>query len=278
VTSLVAPRRRAESVGAAALAAAAILLYVPVMRDLFLLWRDVPYYSYGFLVPVFSAYLAWDARRVVAASLPVPAPVGLVMLGAGLATLALGGAAGSLSARTLSMPVVALGVVMATQGIARARALGFAIGFLALMTPLPDGAIPALSLPLQRLAAVVAEHALRVLGIHVVRHDLFLALPGVTLHVTEACNGLRFLLAMIVVGIAFAGTTQRRALTRAGVIVAALAVAIVANLVRVTGTGVLAVLWGPAAALGMIHLAWGKLVYAMMLVPFAAVVLFLRRR
>jgi exosortase len=124
----------------------------------------------------------------------------------------------------------------------------------------------------------VSEHALRLLGVPVTRDDLFLVLPSVTLHVTEACNGLRFLFAMLVVGTAFAGTTQRRPLRAAVIVLAAAALAVLANLARVTGTGVMAELWGADAAIGLPHHVWGKSVYAATLVPLAALVVWVRRR
>ena len=281
-----ASRGRADTSGAAVLFAAVLALYVPVFRELCALWlygTYGTYYSYGFLVPIFSAYLAWDALRADARQHDAAGRAeldtgGFVIMAAGLAVLGLGIAVGSLALRTFSLPVVLMGAAVTTLGRALARRLGFPIGFLVFMTPLPDGVLPALSLPLQRFAAVVAEHALRALGISVERDDLFLTLPSVTLHVTEACNGLRFLLAMLVIGAAFAGTTQRHVRRRASVLGAALSIAVVANLARVTGTGVMAELWGARAAIGLPHVVWGKVVYGLALVPFVALVLVMRRR
>jgi exosortase len=278
-----AARRRTDTTAALGLGAAVVALYVPVLRELVAVWLHVTYYSYGFLVPVFSAYLVLDALRDDVRAdrggrMSELHGGGLVMMAAGLAVLGLGVAAGSLALRTLSLPVVLLGVALTTLGPALARRLAFPIGFLVLMTPLPDGVLPALSLPLQQLAAFVAEHALRALGIAVARDELFLKLPSVTLHVTEACNGLRFLLAMLVIGTAFAATTQRRPWRRAAIVAAAVAVALLANLARVTGTGVMAELWGAGAAIGLPHVIWGKVVYVAALVPFIAFVLIMRRR
>ena len=280
---LTAPRRRTDTGAAAVLGAAVIALYVPVLRELFALWLHGTYYSYGFLVPIFSAYLVWDALTNDAGGNGEVAisqldSGGLVLMAAGLALLGLGTAAGSLTLRALSLPVVLMGAAVATLGPVEARRLAFAIGFLVFMTPLPDGVVPAVSPPLQRLAAVVAEHALRALGISVVRDDLFLMLPSVTLHVTEACNGLRFLLAMLVVGAAFAGMTQDRPMRRAVIVAAAVVIAVVANFARVSGTGVMAEVWGASAAIGLPHIVWGKIVYVAALVPFVALVVIMRRR
>jgi exosortase len=275
--TLLAPQRRLETTATAAFGAALLALYLPVLRDLIAVWIHVTYYSYGFVVPLFSAYVAWDAWTSSKAE-PRPEPAGFLIIAAGLTAFAAGVAAGSLTARTLSLPVVLMGLALATLGPVLTRQLAFPIGFLAFMAPLPDGTLPALSLPLQEFAALVATHTLGALGVPVVREGLFLRLPSVTLHVTEACNGLRFLLAMLVIGAAFAGTTQVRPLRRAVIVLAALTLAIAANLVRVTGTGVMAELWGARAAMGLPHMVWGKVAYAAALVPFAALVLVIRRR
>ncbi len=254
-----------------------VALYAPVMRALVEVWATIPYYSYGFLVPVFSAWALWDNRHQLAHPAPAWSAGGLALLGGGLALLVAGTSLRSLPLAALSIPVVLAGLARLVLGPSRFGAAVFPLAFLAFMAPLPDGALPALSLPLQRLAAWFAGHALEVLGIPVVREGLRIELPSVILLVTEACNGLRFLLAMIVVGTAFAWTTQPSPARRAAVVALAIVVAIVANLARVTGTGLLAHYWGPEAAMGFVHVAYGKLIYLVMLLPFVAGVLLLRR-
>lgn len=274
--SLMARRPRVE-LAAAALGVALLALYAPVLIAVGTLWMDVSYYSYGFLVPIFSVYLAWDARRELARHPIAPSRGGLAILGAGLALLFAGILADSLTVQMLSLPVVVSGALVLTVGTARTRVLAFPLAFLACMAPLPEGALPALSLPLQAVAAVAGEWLLWLVGVPVTREGLYLMLPSVTLHITEACNGLRFLLAMLVVGAAFAGITQTGWRRRALVVGAALGVALGANWLRVAGTGIMAELYGHEAAAGVTHVVWGKVVYAAALVPFGALVLRLRR-
>lgn len=273
------PARPPRVVAALGLAAAAAVLYAPVARDLVVVWAGVPYYSYGFLVPPFSAYLAWTATRRLAepAGLRWSGP-GAGLLTLGLGVLVLGYRTASLTLQALSLPLALWGLARLLLGSEDARALRFPVAFLALMAPLPDAALPAVSLPLQQLAAWTAGHALAAAGVPAIREGLFLYLPGLTLHVGEACNGLRFLLAMLVMGTALAWTLDRRPLGRLAVVGLAAAVAIAANLVRVTGTGWLAHHYGPDAASGFLHLAYGKVVYLAMLLPFVAGVVLLRRR
>jgi exosortase len=253
------------------------LVYTPVVRHLVGVWWDVPYYSYGMLIPLFSGFLAWERRERVRGAAVAWRP-GLLLVAAGLGGLAVGSLYESLTVETLSIPVTLAGLGLFALGRARFRALACPIAFLAFMTPLPAATIAEVSPTLQRLAAIFTTATLHLLGIPATRDGLLIHLDRVSIHVTEACNGLRFLLAMLVVGSAFAWLTQRTMPARVGVIVLAAGAALVANLLRVAGTAVAAELWGPAAASGTVHIAYGKVVYGLMLLPFAAGVMWLRRR
>ncbi len=271
------PRHPLTVVAAGMLGAALVGSYVPVVHDLTVLWRSDPYYSYGLLIPLFIAFVLWEAR-LQARGRPawwVPG-LGAAVIGVGI--LAIGTALDSLALRTVSLPFVLAGVGLFVFGRDRFRPLVMPIAFLALMAPLPARLVPALSLPLQDAAAWFTEVVLRVLHVPVVREGIYVRMPDVTLIVSEACNGLRFLLAMIVVGIAFAWLTQHGAARRVTVLAAAIATAIAANWVRVSGTAVIAHFYGVSAASGTAHLVYGKLVYAVMFVPFLLVVLRLRQQ
>jgi exosortase len=254
------------------------LLYTPVVLELAGVWWRVSYFNYGFLIPAFSAWLVWESRDALAraATLARWWP-GLGIVVAGLGALGAGFGVDSQMLRALSMPVVVAGLGLHALGPAGFRPFAFPTAFLVFMTPLPDPAIAKISLPLQQLAASVATVALNAIGIRAVQDGLYVALPTVVLHVEESCNGLRFLLAMLVVGVAFGWMTQRTTARRLGVVAVAVVAAIVANLLRVTGTGVVAHHFGRDAATGVAHLVYGKVVYLVMMVPFVTTVLLLRR-
>lgn len=260
------------------LALVVALLYAPTLHELASLWLRVPYYSYGFLVPLFSAYLLWESRARWWPGRPAWSGQGLALLAAGLGLLAAGLALDSLTLAVLSVPCSLGGIALLGLGRERAKAVAFPVLFLALMAPLPAAALAAMSLPLQRLAAWFTERALLVLGVPAVREGLFVHLRTITLDIDEGCSGLRFLLAMVVVGVAFAWLGPAAPGRRAAIVILAVAVGLAANLVRVLGTALLAEHYGREAATGFFHLAYGKVVYAVMLVPFIAGVLLLWRR
>ncbi len=268
-------RHGAGIAGVTVLVGGLALAYVPVARALVTLWHTNPYYSYGVIIPFFAAYVVWDSRRALAGA-PAWWVPGLAFAVIGLGILAIGSALDSLALRTLSLPLALAGLGLFTLGRERFRAFAMPVAFLALMAPLPAAAIPALSVPLQDAAAFSTELALRAVGIPVARDGLYVHMPDVTIWVSEACNGLRFLLAMTIVGIAFAWLTQRGIARRVGVLVAAIVIAIVANWLRVAGTALIAHAYGVAAASGAPHIVYGKIVYGAMLVPFLLVVLWMR--
>jgi exosortase len=260
-------------------------LYGPALRDLVALWTSVPYYSYGVLVPLWSVWLAASERSRVGAirARRQAGPfrrdlTGLIVVMVGLAGLAFASAHGSLTVAVLSLPVVLTGLGRFALGREAFRPLAFPVGFLALMTPLPPSVIPALSLHLQHLAAWVTESVLTTLAIPFARDGVFIHLRPVTVHVSEACNGLRFLLAMAVLGVAFGWTTRRGPACRLVVLTVALGAAIASNLIRVAGTTILVHFWGAGASLGLFHHVFGKSIYLATLGAVFLLVVRLRTR
>jgi len=268
---------------AVAVALAAIALaYAPVLGDLVRAWTSVPYYSYGALVPAFTAFVLWDGRAQLRASWrarrgPRLSAIALGSLVLGISAFLIGRHVGSLSLSALSLPCVVAGVALTVLGPTGFRAVAFPIAFLAFMAPVPAAVLAALSLPMQYGAAAFTEGGLHVFRIPVVRDGLMLYLNALTVEVTEACNGLRFLLAMAVVGVAVAWASQRTWWGRGAVVVLALVTAVLANMLRVLVTAVLGHAFGLGAATGTIHIVYGKVVYLAMLAPFALGVLWIRR-
>jgi exosortase len=193
---------------------------------------------------------------------PVPRFGAAVLLLAAAVALVATGPLLPLCARAAALPILGAAAVLATLGWRALRALTFPIAFLLFLIPPPATGLAQVSGSLQTLAAFGTEHLLHGLSIPVTRVGLELRIGRDVLEITEACNGLRFLLTMIVVGVAFAWAAAR---TRGGglVIVAAMALtAIAANVARVSVTAILTHLVGVQAATGPAHLVYGKLVYA----------------
>ena len=243
--------------GALSLAAAVV---AGVGRPLVLAWLGWPYATHGPLVCLFSLHAAWRLRG----GLP-PARWRLSLPAAAVALLALsalgaGRAAGSLPWQALAVPLTALTITLLGYGAPGARVLAFPLAFLLAAVPLPPTWLAALSGVTQHAAATVAHRSLELLGIPVLREGLTLEIGKVRLEITEACNGLRFLFVSVMAGLALAWALRRPSSQRVLVVALALLAGVVANLVRVTGTAVIA--WvEPTAVIGTPHLLFGRVVY-----------------
>jgi exosortase len=252
---------------AAGLAAVVLALYVPIFAELVGLWTRASYhYSYGVWVPLWSAWIAWTRRSETGAAASRGDRSSLLLVAAGLAVLAVSQAWASLALAVLSLPVSLTGLGLFALGRRGFRPLAYPVWFLVLMTPLPLAVFPALSMPLQHLAASFTDLVLWASSIPAARDGLYFQVGSTTLHVAEACSGLRFALAMTVIGVALAWTIERRLGARLVICAAAIALAIGANLVRVSATIALVHLYGPYVAVGTFHGLFGKAVYLAALV------------
>jgi exosortase len=228
-------------------------------------------------VTLFAAYAAWDRRAALPAVAWRARSAGVLALALSLVTLAVGYSEESLTVRALSLALAGLALVVLAWGVDAARTLAFPAGFFVLAVPLPPSVLDRLSALAQSLAAAVAGQVLDLLDIPVVRDGQTFSLRHLDVVITEDCDGLPFLFAAIVVGIAGAWAIRMPPRQRLTIVVLAVAAGIGANLVRVAGTVVLASI-EPAAVVGTPHQVFGKTVYLVVGVSAAAVAVRLVRR
>jgi exosortase len=139
------------------------------------------------------------------------------------------------------------------------------------MVPLPAIILNELTFPLQLVASTIGEAVIRGVGIPVLRDGNVLQLPSRTLEVAEACSGIRSLTSLMMFAVVLGHFTGQRAATRALIALAAIPIAIVANAMRVAGTGIASEWIGPVAAEGFLHTFSGMVMFGVALLGLAAV-------
>jgi EpsI family protein len=217
------------------------VLYSPVLSALVKAWREDKSYSHGFLVIPISLFLAWVGRDRWIGLTPRPSrTVGWGLIGAACFMLLVGQVGGVILLGELSLVVMAAGLVAAFLGTAHLRALWLPVVYLLFMVPLMDAASDRIHWPFQILSARMAVAMLQSLGYaaHLDRQYIFL--PNITLEVAEACSGLRYLISIVAIGIPVATVTLTGWARRAGLVGAAVGIAILANGLRVLFIGVVA--------------------------------------
>lgn len=244
------------------------VLYRDVIVKLVHDWATDDNYSHGFLIVPLALYLAWERRHLLVGLDPQPRISGLAIVLGSVGVLAAGTLGAELFLTRVSILGLLAGSIVFLFGWRHLRVLAFPVAFLILMIPLPALIFNQIAFPLQLLASRAGESVLMMSGIPVLREGNVIVLAHTTLEVAEACSGIRSLVSLITLGIIYGYFTDSRTSVRVLIAVSAVPVAIIANGLRVAGTGIAAQLYGPAAAEGFFHEFSGWVVFV---VAFAAI-------
>jgi exosortase len=240
-------------------------------------WVADPEYSHGYLVPAFAAFLLWQRRdRLAGAALALDwRGVPLLLAGAGLRLLGAYLYVDWLDAASL-LPTLA-GLFVLFGGRPALRWCWPAVAFLVFMIPLPYRLEKALARPLQRVATAGSVYAMQTVGLPAVAEGNVIILSRGQIGIVEACGGLSMLLTFLAMAVAVALVIDRPALDRAVVLASAVPIAVLANVARITATGVLQELVSPEVAQKVFHDYGGWLMMPLALGMLAAVLWALRR-
>jgi exosortase len=237
------------------------VLYFDILRRLVLQWISDPNFSHGFFVPLFSAYILWQRRRRLFELEMQPSWLGLVVMAAALTVLVVGvlGAEDFLSRASLLLLLA--GLLIQLLGWNWLRAMAFPWAFLFLMIPIPAILFNQIAFPLQMLAARMATALLSLLGVPVLREGNVIQLASLSLEVVEACSGMRSLVSLLTLALVYGYLLEKSWLRRMLLAIAATPIAVMANAVRIMGTGLVGQYWNPDKAQGFFHEFSGWVVF-----------------
>jgi exosortase len=230
-----------------------VWLYAPVLKVLILQWWTDPDYGHGFFIPVFSGYVLWRERKRWMKSEIKPSNFGMLWMLGAVGLLLAGSLAAELFTSRLSLVVLLAGMILFLAGWKLLRAVSFPLGFLVFMIPLPVIIYNQITFPLQLIASRFATFWLELVGVPVLRDGNILILSNYSLEVVEACSGIRSLMALVSLAIAYGYLVEPRRWVRCAIVIFMLPSAIVSNAIRIMGAGVLAHRFGPTAAEGFLH-------------------------
>ena len=250
--------------------------YGPVLLKLVNQWTYDPDMGHGFFVPVIAAGVAWHKRNQIADKIAKPNWWGLaLMVWAGLQLYIATLGAELFLART-SFVLSIIGAVLLLGGTEYLRVFAFPLFLLFFMVPIPAVIYNQITFPLQILASQVAEVAIGLLQIPVIREGNVLNLPQQSLNVVEACSGIRSLLTLTFLSLVYGYVFERRTWVRVVLFFSTIPIAIAANAGRVTLTGVASEI-NPDLAEGWFHEAQGAVIFMIALAILVAFHQALRR-
>ncbi|MHC4123915.1 MAG: exosortase/archaeosortase family protein [Planctomycetota bacterium] len=218
-------------------------------------------WSHGFLIPIFSLYFVNQRKHEILNMKTKPSYIGLVLLvfiilfyPFNIKHLQYG------YFRPLCMIAMLGSVVLFLGGWRLVKYLWLPVLFLIFAVPLPGRYYVSFTMPMRKLAALVATVLLNLVS------DLEASASGVVitviykgkliepaLDVADACSGMRLLMAFLALGVAMAYLHYRPIWQRIILLASTIPIAILCNVVRVTATGFIFVLIDPRYIKGFYH-------------------------
>jgi exosortase len=122
-------------------------------------------------------------------------------------------------------------------------------------------AFNAVAFPLQSVAAQNATAVLDAVGVPVLRDGNVIHLSRITLGVTEACSGIRSLISLLALAVAWGYLSLPGTGARITLALLAVPLTIGANAARIVITGLLGQWFGPRYAQGFFHTFSGWLIF-----------------
>ncbi|MFI5378779.1 MAG: exosortase/archaeosortase family protein [Tepidisphaerales bacterium] len=174
-----------------------------------------------------------------------------------------------------AMVVVLFGVTLILAGWRVMKTAWFPILFLVCAIPWPGLMYAKIALPLQELAAYVACVVLKITGVDAVKEGTKILINAAgsmprALNVAEACAGLKSLMTFITVAAAVGFLSHRRLWERLLIVASAGPIAILCNVFRVAGQGLLDTYATPKLSDGFAH----QFVGMVMIIPAFFMILF----
>jgi exosortase D (VPLPA-CTERM-specific) len=264
----------------ALVAVALAVSYFPVLQDLVLQWMEDELvrgdysrgdFSHGLVIAPIALFLGLQKKEQLRCARVRSDWRALPLLGMAPLLYVLGELGAEIFTLRISLIVFIIGAIWLIYGPEVLKVLRFPLAFLFLMVPLPGIIYRSATFPLQILSTALSAEALHLAGISAYREGNLIDLGSLTLQIAEACSGMRFLFPLLTMGVLFAYVGQKPFWMKGLLVTAAIPIAILANVLRITGTGLVSLSWGPDAAEGFFHFLSGWFAF---MVCFGMFVLF----
>ena len=267
-------------------AAGLVLLFSPALWNLFRYALDESFYSHILLIPFACAYLIWQRRQALPEDEErfrpawlLLAMAGIAILGAFLVLKTTGATFSRNDAITWTvlpfwlLLAAAVGYILGSNVF---RALCFPICFLGFLVPFPESLTNSLEIASQHSSAEVYSWLMALSGATYYRDGLIFLLPGWELQVAQECSGIRSSFVLFLTSLVAAHMFLRTPWKQFLIAFFVFPLGILRNAIRIFTLSMLTTYVDPEIIHSPLHHRGGPIFFALSLIPFFALLLWLR--
>ncbi len=224
-------------------------------------WWNSSTYNHILLIPPILAWLVWLRWPELRQLEPHTWWPALTLVGAALVVWVAGAFAGFNLLRQAGAVLLLPATALLLLGPRAGAGLAFPLGYSLFLVPFGDELVP----PLQMITAEITIALVQLSGIPARIEGVFIDTPVGLFIVAEACSGVKFLIAMVALGVLVCNVCFRSWRRRAGFMAMCIAAPILANGVRAWGTIYAAQYVGVEKAAGIDHIIYGWVFFAVVI-------------
>lgn len=239
-----------------------VITYIPTFFWMVDRWtRRDTYYSHGFLIPLVSIFIVWLKRERLKHIKITPSNLGWLFFISGILIHLVSTVWQVSFSSAFSLIFVLIGLVLILLGPEFLKEIGFAIGFLVFMIPLPLLVIANLSFRLKIFAAGISTWLVNFFGVRAIREGSIIKTAHSYIMVEDPCSGIRSLIALIALGALTAYFSHLPRLKKNILFLFSVPIAITTNVIRIVTLSLATEMYGEKFASGLFHDAMGILVF-----------------
>ena len=224
-------------------------------------WWDIDTYSHILLIIPIIGWLAWIRRDELQKTDPKGWFPGIVWAVLGLCMWLAGRQTGINLVAQGGTVITFQGAAMAITGLRGSMILAFPLFYMLFLVPFGDEIVPFLQSVTAKMATFLTEAS----GIHTVSDGIHIDTPAGLFIVAEACSGVKFLVAMMALGVLVAYACFSSWKRRLWFLLACAVVPIIANSIRAWATIFVAQYIGAEAAGSFDHIVYGWIFFAIVI-------------
>jgi len=239
------------------------IIYYPSFGWMWKRWNaPETYYSHGPLIIVASLFFIWSMRNNISKLEILPSNKGILLIIIALVIHVAGAFVKFYFLSALSLIIMVCGIVLFFFGKNMLREVRFPIIYLLFMIPAPLVLVSNLVIKMKLFAGSMATNLLNSIGLQAIRDGSIIKMTRSYLEIEAPCSGLRSLISLLAFGAAFAYLTNHKLYKKWILFLAALPIALFANVFRIVLLGWVSEVYGMEAAHGWVHDFSGFLLFA----------------